>query len=61
MKQLKSSRLDLIASTLEHIRAELETPDQLAFLLDAVVSSNWPTGEYDRDAMQFWLFSVASG
>jgi [ribosomal protein S5]-alanine N-acetyltransferase len=53
-KLLRSTRLTLIASTLEHIRIELEAPGELAGLLDAEVSKAWPTGEYDRDAMEFF-------
>ena len=53
-KILNSKRLTLIASTLEHIRTELDTPERLATLLDASVSCAWPSGEYDRDAMEFF-------
>ena len=53
-KTLQSDRLTLIASTLAHIRTELESPEQLATMLNAVVSTEWPTGEYDRDAMEFF-------
>jgi ribosomal-protein-alanine N-acetyltransferase len=52
--QLYTQRLTMIAATLEHIRVELESPEQLSSLLDARVSSDWPTGEYDRDAMEFF-------
>jgi hypothetical protein len=56
-KILESRRLTLIASTLVHLRTELESPEQLASLLNAVVSPEWPTGEYDRDAMEFFRAS----
>lgn len=60
-KLLRSSRLTLIASTLAHVRTELESPDQLATLLGATVSNDWPTGEYDRDAMEFFRARMEEG
>ena len=44
-----------MAATERHVRTELEAPDQLTHLLDATVSSEWPSGEYDRQAMEFFL------
>lgn len=58
---LKSERLTLVASTLEHIRTELESPGKLADLLGAEVSTAWPTGEYDRDAMEFFRARFEEG
>src|ERR1700761_6963733 len=60
-KTLQSDRLTLIASTLAHIRTELESPEQLAAMLNAVVSAEWPTGEYDRDAMEFFRARLEEG
>src|SRR5215212_8417112 len=60
-KQLNTLRLTMIAATLEHIRVELESPEQLSVLLDAEVSSDWPTGEYDRDAMEFFRAQLEEG
>jgi ribosomal-protein-alanine N-acetyltransferase len=60
-KTLQTHRLTLIASTLAHIRTELESPEQLATLLNAEVSSEWPTGEYDRDAMEFFRARMEEG
>ncbi len=56
-----SGDLTLIASTLTHIIAELEAPEQLADLLNATVSPQWPTGEYDRDAMEFFRACFEKG
>lgn len=53
--------ITLIASTLTHIRTELEAPEELANLLDATVSSAWPTGEYDRNAMEFFRTCFEQG
>lgn len=60
-KSLESGRLTLVASTATHVRTELEAPEQLARLLDATVSSEWPSGEYDRDAMEFFLSRLEEG
>jgi [ribosomal protein S5]-alanine N-acetyltransferase len=60
-KYLKTSRLSMIATTAEHLRAELEEPNQLTHLLDAEVSSAWPPGEYDRPAMEFFLSCFETG
>ena len=60
-KTIRSNRLTLIPSTLAHVRTELEAPDQLATLLGAVVSADWPTGEYDRDAMEFFRARLEEG
>jgi [ribosomal protein S5]-alanine N-acetyltransferase len=61
IKVLHSPRLTLIASTLAHVRTELESPEQLATLLGATVSTEWPTGEYDRDAMEFFRVRLEEG
>ncbi|MGA9768068.1 MAG: GNAT family N-acetyltransferase [Blastocatellia bacterium] len=59
--ELYTSRLQMIAATLRHVRIELESPDQLSTLLDAHVSSEWPAGEYDRDAMEFFRARFEEG
>ena len=60
-KSLRSDRLTLVASSAAHVRTELEAPERLTLLLDAVVSPEWPTGEYDRDAMEFFLSRFEEG
>lgn len=60
-KSLRSDRLTLVASTATHLRTELEAPERLALLLDAAVSPEWPSGEYDRDAMEFFLSRFKEG
>ncbi len=52
--KLQTKNLELIAATLEHISAELESPEQLASLLNTQVEPGWPPGEYDRNAQQFF-------
>ena len=60
-RSLQSDRLTLVASTATHLRTELEAPDRLTHLLNATVSSEWPSGEYDRDAMEFFLSRLEEG
>ena len=52
--KLETPRLELIATTLEHLRVELETPERLGEALQAVVPPSWPPGLYDRDAMRYF-------
>lgn len=58
---LESERLRLVASTEAHLLTELNAPEQLAAMLGAVVSNAWPSGEYDRDAMEFFLARLQEG
>ena len=50
-----------MASTAAHVRTELEVPGKLCLMLDATVSPAWPSGEYDRDAMEFFLSRFEEG
>jgi RimJ/RimL family protein N-acetyltransferase len=59
--RLVSSRLELIAATLEHLLAELESPERLADLLDARVETGWPPGEYDRGAQEYFRDRLMDG
>ena len=59
--QLRTENLTLIASTLAHVRTELEKPELLGEMLNATVSSEWPSGEYDRDAMEFFRTCFEQG
>ena len=45
----------LIAAQLAHLRTELADPSQLAALLGVDVPASWPPGEYDRDAIVYFL------
>jgi RimJ/RimL family protein N-acetyltransferase len=58
---LHTSRLDLVAITLEHLRTELEAPEQLGSLLGAVVPASWPPGFWDRDAMKHFHDRLTEG
>lgn len=58
---LATARLDLVATTLEHLQAELEAPAELGGLLHAAVPPSWPPGLYDRDAMEFFRTRLVEG
>jgi [ribosomal protein S5]-alanine N-acetyltransferase len=60
-KTLESSRLVLVATTAAHVRTELEAPEKLCLMLDATVSPAWPSGEYDRAAMEFFQARFEEG
>jgi [ribosomal protein S5]-alanine N-acetyltransferase len=57
--RMRTARLDLVATTIEHLRVELEAPEQLTARLEAVVPASWPPGLYDRDAMEFFRARMA--
>jgi RimJ/RimL family protein N-acetyltransferase len=59
--RLHTARLDLIAATLEHLQTELAAPDQLGSLLGAEVPADWPAGEYDTGAMEFFRDRLEEG
>ncbi|GAB2555536.1 GNAT family N-acetyltransferase [Spirosoma areae] len=58
---LYSPHLLFIASTPALLQAELASTDQLATVLNVAIPSDWPPGEYDRDAMQFFLDQLIAG
>lgn len=59
--RLRTTRLDLIAATLEHVQTELAAPDQLGALLGVAVPADWPPGEYDTGAMEFFRDRLEHG
>jgi hypothetical protein len=58
---VRTPRLDLIAATLDHLDAELEGHAALQDLIGAAVPEDWPPGEYDRNAQEFFRARLASG
>ena len=58
---LRTNRLNLVAATLDHVSAELESPERLARLLNVRVDHGWPPGEYDRSAQEFFRERLAEG
>jgi [ribosomal protein S5]-alanine N-acetyltransferase len=59
--KLSTNRLELVAATLDHVYAELESPQQLASLLNVEVEPGWPPGEYDRSAQEFFRDRLREG
>ena len=51
---MHTERLDLEATTLDHLDAELIDPARLADMLGVSVPPGWPPGHYDEDAMRFF-------
>jgi ribosomal-protein-alanine N-acetyltransferase len=58
---LYSSRLLFIASSPAMIQAELTSNDHLAKVLNVAIPADWPPGEYDQNAMQFFLDQLTAG
>jgi ribosomal-protein-alanine N-acetyltransferase len=58
---LYSPRLLFIASSPTLLQAELEDTFQLAQLLNVDTPSDWPPGEYDKDAILFFLDQLLAG
>ncbi len=54
LKKYSTERLDLIAADLELVNAELNSINDLAKLLNAKVGNDWPPGEYDRGAQEYF-------
>jgi [ribosomal protein S5]-alanine N-acetyltransferase len=58
---IRTARLHLVVITVQHLRVELDTPEQLGELLGVEVPASWPPGLYDRDAMVFFLERAIKG
>lgn len=58
---LRTKRICLVASTLAHIEAEIESPQSLGALLGVSIPSGWPPGEYDRSALEFFREQFRAG
>lgn len=58
---IHTARLLLVATTVDHLRIELDHPEKLGAMLGARVPKSWPPGLYDRDAMQFFLAKGIEG
>lgn len=60
-RRYATDRLDLIASTLDHLLAELESTERFASVLGVEVGPGWPPGEYDRNAIEFFRDRLLEG
>ena len=58
---MRKSRLRLTPSTQQTLRLELDDPAAFAALLGVRLPQDWPPGEYDRDAIQFFLERMIEG
>ena len=56
-----TSRLTVLAASRALLTAELHKPQYFPVLLGAALPAEWPTGEYDRAAMQFFLEQLTAG
>lgn len=59
--RLPAERLDMVAATLDHVCAEIEDPQRLGRLLGAQVEPDWPPGQYDHDAQEFFRDRLREG
>jgi RimJ/RimL family protein N-acetyltransferase len=59
--RIATARLDLVAATLEHVEAEIDSPGRLPELFAAEVPPSWPPGEYDQDALAFFREKLQEG
>jgi RimJ/RimL family protein N-acetyltransferase len=59
--QIHTPRLILVPSTPVLLHLEMDGSAEFATALQAVVPKDWPPGEYDRDAMEFFLQKMAEG
>jgi uroporphyrinogen-III synthase/uroporphyrinogen III methyltransferase/synthase len=60
-EDMRTSRLRLTPSTQQTLRLELDDPAGFAALLGVRLPQDWPPGEYDRDAIQFFLEKMIEG
>lgn len=54
-------RLLLLAASRALLTAELHKPQYFPTLLGAALPADWPPGEYDRDAMTYFLEKLTAG
>ena len=54
-------RLLLLAASRALLTAELHKPQYFPVLLGAALPADWPPGEYDRDAMEYFLAQLTAG
>jgi len=61
LRKFSTDRFDLIASTLDHLLAELDSSERLASMLKVEIGPGWPPGEYDRGAQEFFRDRIIEG
>lgn len=58
---LYSPRLLFVAASPALLQAELSSTNELARMLNVAIPADWPPGEYDQDAMHFFLDQLVTG
>jgi hypothetical protein len=56
-----TARLDLIASSVDHLCAEQQAYEDLGVMLGVKVPEGWPPGLYDQEAITYFLEWMAQG
>ena len=57
----QTPRLQILAASRALLTAELHKPQYFPVLLGAAMPADWPPGQYDRDAMVFFLEQLTAG
>lgn len=57
----QTPRLQILAASRALLTAELHKPQYFPTLLGAVLPAHWPPGDYDREAMQYFLEKLTAG
>ena len=57
----QTPRLTLLAASRALLTAELHKPRYFPILLGAALPTDWPPGEYDEEAMRFFLDQLTAG
>jgi ribosomal-protein-alanine N-acetyltransferase len=50
----RTLHLELVAATVQHLEAELSEPAALGVMLGVAVPEDWPQGDYERKALEFF-------
>jgi RimJ/RimL family protein N-acetyltransferase len=59
--EFRTKRLRMVAATPELLQLELDAPSVFSDRLNAALPEDWPPGEYDRDAIRFFLEQTIAG
>ena len=57
----QTPRLQILAASRALLTAELHKPHYFPVLLGAVLPSDWPPGQYDRPAQEYFLEELTAG
>ncbi len=51
---LTTARLRLVPATAAMVKTEIDDPNELTRVLEAIVPSDWPPEHHDPDTLRFW-------